>query len=73
MANTSDERLLLTVDEAAFRLHLSRPVVYALMNSGQLRSFKIGYARRIPANALDEYIAARLAEDDSTTADVLGA
>lgn len=56
--------LLLTVPEACERLHLSRPTVYALINSGQLRSFKVGAARRIPAWALDEYVASMVGDDD---------
>ncbi len=56
MATNSDERLLLTVAEACDCLHLSRPVVYQLINSGQLRSIKIGTARRIPIDALRAYV-----------------
>jgi excisionase family DNA binding protein len=56
MTTNADERLLLTVDEACESLHLSRPIVYQLINSGQLRSIKIGAARRIPLDALRAYI-----------------
>ncbi len=61
-------RLLLTVDEAAARLHLSRPTIYDLINSGQLRSFKVGRARRIPVHALDEYVTAQLKADGAGAA-----
>ncbi len=58
MSSPSDApALLLTVPDVCERLSLSRPTVYALINSGQLRSFLVGRARRIPASALDEYIA----------------
>jgi excisionase family DNA binding protein len=67
---TDTDVLLLTVPEVCERLHLSRPVVYELINSGKLRSFKVGKARRIPARALGDYIAQALGEtgDDSNTA-----
>ena len=53
-------QLLLTVNEACQQLHLSRPTVYALINSGQLRSITVGRARRIPRQALEEFITSRL-------------
>ena len=61
MSLTESARLLFTVNEACETLHLSRPVVYQLINSGELRSFKVGNARRIPAQALEEYVAFKLA------------
>ena len=63
MTDTTTETLLLTVPEVCERLHLSRPTVYELINSGRLRSFKVGKARRIPVQALGEYIDRRLAEE----------
>ena len=65
MSLTENARLLFTVNEACEVLHLSRPVVYQLINSGELRSFKVGNARRIPAQALEEYVASKLASDQS--------
>lgn len=62
--NYEQQHLLLTVEEAREQLHLSRPVLYSLINSGQLRSITIGRARRIPSTALEEFIADRL---DGTT------
>ena len=56
------EPLLLKVEDAAYKLSLSRTKVYELMESGQLTSIKIGTARRIPRTALDEYIARQLQE-----------
>ncbi|HLN06033.1 MAG TPA: helix-turn-helix domain-containing protein [Acidimicrobiales bacterium] len=63
MSLTENARLLFTVNETCDVLHLSRPVVYQLINSGELRSFKVGNARRIPAQALEEYVASKLAGD----------
>lgn len=64
--NDDSTQLLLTVDEAARRLHLSRPVIYGLINSGRLRSLLIGRARRIPAQALEDFIARELAASEET-------
>ena len=49
--------LVLTVDEAAERLRVSRWTLYNLIRSNQLRTIKIGRRRLIPVNALDEYLA----------------
>jgi excisionase family DNA binding protein len=48
---------LLTVDEAALALSLSRSAVYELMRSGELASVQIGARRRVPVNAIDAYVA----------------
>jgi excisionase family DNA binding protein len=51
-------RTLLTVEQAAEALCLSRSAVYALMGSGQLCSVLIGTRRRVPVWAIDAYVAA---------------
>ena len=48
---------LLTVDEAAAALSLSRTAVYELMKSGDLASVQIGVRRRVPVTAVDSYVA----------------
>ncbi len=50
-------RLLLSVEEAAQRLHIGRSTVYTLVAENQLESVKIGKLRRIPAQALEDYVA----------------
>lgn len=52
---------LLDIETAAKELGISRSLVYKLMNSGQLRSIKVGVRRMIPATAVDDFIAERLA------------
>ena len=42
----SDDSLLVTVEEAARRLSLSRSSVYELLSAGNLLSVKIGASRR---------------------------
>lgn len=53
---------LLTVQQAAQQLGIGEATTWALVSSGQLRSLRIGKLRRIPAGAVDDFIALRLAE-----------
>ncbi|RFU42751.1 DNA-binding protein [Actinomadura logoneensis] len=46
--------LVLTVDEAAERLRVSRWTLYNLIRSNQLRTVKIGRRRLVPVSALVE-------------------
>lgn len=50
------DTLLLKPDEAAAQLRLSRATLYQLLASGRLRSIAVGRARRIPRQALSEFI-----------------
>jgi excisionase family DNA binding protein len=50
------EMTLLTVDEAASRLRVSRWTVYNLIRSNQLRTIKIGRRRLVPPAALGECV-----------------
>jgi excisionase family DNA binding protein len=51
-----DDQLLYTPEGAATKLASGRTTVYALIKSGELRSVKIGRSRRIPADALQDYV-----------------
>ena len=48
--------VLLTVEDAAQALALGRTKIYELLDAGELRSIKIGRARRIPVDALHEFV-----------------
>ncbi len=48
--------LLLTVKESAKRLSLARSTLYELVLTHQIESIKIGRSRRIPLDALTDYI-----------------
>ena len=50
------DRLLLTPEEAATVLRLSRTTVYALIRSGELRSVHIGRSCRISQAELERYV-----------------
>lgn len=49
--------LMLTPEQAAEALAISRSGLYGLIRRGALRTVKIGTSRRVPAAALTEYLA----------------
>jgi excisionase family DNA binding protein len=49
-------RLLLRPEEVAQALSIGRSTVFELMRTGELRSVKIGALRRIPTDAVAEYL-----------------
>ncbi|MFD8409518.1 helix-turn-helix domain-containing protein [Streptomyces anulatus] len=53
---------LLTVPEVMARLKLGRSTVYDLIRSRRLVSITIGRARRIPADAVRDFIAGEIGE-----------
>ena len=50
------EKILLTPEEAAEALNISRSTLYGLLQVGDLGSVKIGKARRIPTEAVRSYV-----------------
>ncbi len=65
--DTAMERVLLTPEEVAEALHVGRCTVYDLIRTNQLQSFKIGKLRRIPVDAVHEFIK-RMADEDGDAA-----
>ncbi|MGH9187780.1 MAG: helix-turn-helix domain-containing protein [Acidimicrobiales bacterium] len=51
------DKLLLTPEEAAHQLSISRSKVYQLMATGELDSVRIGGSRRVSFDALQRFIA----------------
>lgn len=49
-------RVMLTVEQAAERLAVSRSHVYGMLRDGKLRGVKLGRARRIAASEIDALI-----------------
>jgi excisionase family DNA binding protein len=49
--------VLLRPEEVAKSLAIGRTAVFELIRTGELRSVKIGKSRRIPAEAVVEYVA----------------
>ncbi|WP_164903838.1 helix-turn-helix domain-containing protein [Nonomuraea polychroma] len=54
------------VDEAGVVLRLSRRYLYQEIRSGRLRSVKAGRARRVPADAIADYV--KLLEQEAQVA-----
>jgi excisionase family DNA binding protein len=50
------QRLLLTVTEAAQQLGIGRSLLYELLADGQVESIHVGRLRRIPIEALADFI-----------------
>ena len=58
LAPSVDQRVLITVEEAARRLAIGRSHLYRLLQSGALRSRRIGSSRRIVVSDLEAFAAA---------------
>ena len=56
LTTASATKLLLTPNEAAQQLAVSRTKIYELMAAGTLRSIHIGRLRRVPVDALRDFI-----------------
>lgn len=52
----SAPRTMLTVEDAAAWLEVSRTTMYALIKTGQVQSERIGRLRRVPLAALEVFI-----------------
>jgi len=53
----ADDRILLTVPDAARRLGISRSLLYQLLADGEVESIHVGRLRRVPVDALVAYVA----------------
>ncbi|GAA3851143.1 helix-turn-helix domain-containing protein [Streptomyces lannensis] len=58
--------VLLTVEEAARRLQIGRTVCYRLIRSGELESITVGHLRRVPADAVPEFVTRRRKRQHAT-------
>ena len=47
---------LITIDELCEALNIGRNAAYRLLNSGEIKGFRINRIWKIPKGALDEYI-----------------
>ncbi|WP_435809403.1 helix-turn-helix domain-containing protein [Streptomyces seoulensis] len=54
----------LTVSEAARRIGIGRTKLYEYVSSGEIASVKIGSLRRIPAEAVNDFLVRRLSATD---------
>ena len=51
-----DDKRLLTVAEAAQRLGIGRSHAYLYVLRGELESVKLGRSRRVPTQAVDDFV-----------------
>ena len=51
------ETVLLKIPDVMARLAVGQSKVYELMSSGELRSVKVGRARRVPSDDLERFMA----------------
>jgi excisionase family DNA binding protein len=58
--------LLLTVNQAAQLLGIGRSTLYELIDTGDIRSVKVGASRRVPLKAVHEYIDGLLGDHEGT-------
>ena len=56
------EKLLLTIPEAADRLGVGRSYLYDLLRRGEIVGVHLGRSRRVPAKALEDFAEAKIAE-----------
>lgn len=63
MTATVNERMLLTVEEAAQRLGIGRTLAWQLVRKGELPVVRLGRCVRVSRRALEEWIA-RQAQGD---------
>lgn len=65
-------RIMFSVDAAAELLSISRTRMFLLLKDGAIRSARVGRLRRIPLDALIEYVdqLVPLTADNSATKDV---
>ena len=62
---TEAPRLLLRPEEVADAIGLGRSKTYQLITSGQIRSVQVGRSRRVPLEAVREFVARLEAEADA--------
>ena len=56
LQNPYDPKLAYSIEEAAEMLSIKRDSLYELLNTNQLRSFKVGARRLIARRHLEEFI-----------------
>jgi excisionase family DNA binding protein len=61
-------KILLTVPEAAAALGISRSKLYELLAARVVRSVRIDGSRRVPVEALEDYVASLLEEESPADA-----
>lgn len=66
LKDDSGKKRLLKAPEIATRLNISRAKVYQLMQTGEIRTVRIGAARRVRPKDLDDFILQNLVPGTSS-------
>ncbi|PVU84447.1 hypothetical protein DDP54_00970 (plasmid) [Cellulomonas sp. WB94] len=64
----TDDRILLSVEDAAERLDIGRTMLYELISAGEIHAIHVGRLRKVPVDALREYVDRQRALAGDTTA-----
>ena len=68
-ATITSSRLLLKVEEVAEILNVGRSTAYHLVLTGEIESITVGRLRRVPAQAVSEYVDRLRADLDKVRGD----
>lgn len=52
----TDDRILLSVEDAAERFDIGRTMLYELISTGEINAIHVGRLRKVPVEALREYV-----------------
>ncbi|MGP7959621.1 helix-turn-helix domain-containing protein [Sanguibacter sp. A247] len=67
MTDAAARPAFLTVAEVADAMRVSRMTVYRLVHAGELPAIRVGKSFRVPASALEQYLAEATLEHDRLT------
>ena len=67
MVTAQDGRRAVNVDEAGRLINIGRTLAWKLVNSGELRSIRVGHRVVVPMSAIDEFLEGRSPATQDTT------
>jgi len=67
MSDAAARPSFLTVAEVADAMRVSRMTVYRLVHAGEMPAIRVGKSFRVPASALEEYLAQATLDQDRLT------
>lgn len=67
MSDATARPSFLTVAEVADAMRVSRMTVYRLVHAGEMPAIRVGKSFRVPASALEQYLAQATLDQDRLT------
>ena len=67
MSDAAARPAFLTVAEVADAMRVSRMTVYRLVHAGEVPAIRVGKSFRVPASALEQYLAEATIDQDRLT------